>query len=55
MSDTPTDVLVAGYSAIDAATADFEAFVARVKAKELGIEGVILVTHASRSRPVRSA
>ena len=46
MCDTPTDVLVAGYSAIDAATADVEAYAARVKAKEIGIEGVILVAHA---------
>jgi uncharacterized membrane protein len=45
MPDTPTDVLVAGYQSIDAATADFETLVARVKDKDVEIEGVILVTH----------
>ncbi len=45
MADTPTDVLVAGYQAIDAATNDFEALVALVKDKQVEIEGVILVTH----------
>jgi arylsulfatase len=46
MSDTPTDVLVAGYQDIKSATKDFDALVARVKDKEVAIEGVILVTHA---------
>jgi len=46
MADTPTDVLVAGYQDIDTATADFEALVGLVKAKQIEIEGVILVTHA---------
>ena len=46
MADTPTDVLVAGYQEIDEATKDFEALVALVKAKQVEIEGVILVTHA---------
>jgi len=45
MSDTPTDVLVAGYQEIDSATKDFEALVAQVKDKKVEIEGVILVTH----------
>ena len=45
MADTPTDVLVAGYQAIDTATKDFEALVAVVKDKQVEIEGVILVTH----------
>ena len=45
MTDTPTDVLVAGYQAIDTATNDFEALVAVVKDKQVEIEGVILVTH----------
>ena len=45
MSETPTDVLVAGYKSIDAATKDFEALVARVKDRQVEIEGVILVTH----------
>ena len=54
MAETPTDVLVAGYQNIDAATKDFESLVALVKAKEVAIEGVILVTHArgrQRRRP----
>ena len=46
MAETPTDVLVAGYQDIDEATADFESLVALVKAKQVTIDGVILVTHA---------
>ena len=46
MTDSPTDVLVAGYQEIDEATRDFEALVALVKDKSVEIEGVILVTHA---------
>ena len=46
MAETPTDVLVAGYQDIDEATKDFEALVELVKAKQVSIEGVILVTHA---------
>ena len=46
MADTPTDVLVAGYGDIDAATKDFESLVALVGDKRVSIEGVILVTHA---------
>jgi arylsulfatase A-like enzyme/uncharacterized membrane protein len=46
MADTPTDVLVAGYKDIDAATEDFDGLVALVKDKKVEIEGVILVTHA---------
>src|ERR1022692_3224416 len=45
MADAPTDVLVAGYPAIDIATNDFEALVTLVKGKKVEIEGVILVTH----------
>ena len=47
MAETPpTDVLVAGYQDIEEATNDFEALVALVKAKDVSIDGVILVTHA---------
>src|SRR5207247_3540114 len=46
MAQETTDVLVAGYQNIEAATADFEALVALVKEKKVAIEGVILVTHA---------
>lgn len=45
MTDTPTDVLVAGYQDIAAASADFDRLVAVVKAGGVEIEGVILVTH----------
>ncbi len=54
MAQETTDVLVAGYQDIDAATADFEALVALVKEKKVAIEGVILVTHA-RGRRGRGA
>src|SRR5512133_4366776 len=46
MAETLTDVLVAGYQDIDAATQDFDRLVALVKDKRVEIEGVILVTHA---------
>ena len=46
MTETPTDVLVAGYQDIDEATKDFESLVALVRDKQVSIEGVILVTHA---------
>jgi arylsulfatase len=46
MADTHTAVLVAGYQDIDVAANDFDELVARVKSKEVEIEGVILVTHA---------
>jgi arylsulfatase len=47
MADEVTDVLVAGYKDIDAATADFEALTAQVAEGAISIEGVILVTHAA--------
>jgi len=46
MSDTPTDVLVAGYQDVDTANRDFESLVALVKDGKLDVDGVILVTHA---------
>jgi arylsulfatase A-like enzyme/uncharacterized membrane protein len=46
MSDTVSDVLVAGYQDVDRASADFDAFVAKVAAKDIAVDGVILVTHA---------
>ena len=46
MTETPTDLLVAGYEGIDKATKDFESLVALVRDKQVSIEGVILVTHA---------
>ena len=46
MAETPTDVLVAGYEEIDAATRDFESLIALVRDGRVSIEGVILVTHA---------
>ena len=46
MTETPTDVLVAGYKDMNTATADFESLTARVKGGSVEIDGVILVTHA---------
>src|SRR5262245_39758952 len=46
MAETQTDVLVAGYQYIEAATSDFDALVALVKEKKVSVDGVILVTHA---------
>ncbi|MGZ6622465.1 MAG: sulfatase-like hydrolase/transferase [Solirubrobacteraceae bacterium] len=45
MTETVTDVLVAGYKDIATATDDFESLVASVVGKQLEIDGVILVTH----------
>ncbi len=45
MTETLTDVLVAGYPSVGAATKDFDALVAAVAAKKVRIEGAILVTH----------
>ncbi len=45
MTETPTDLLVAGYRDVDEATKDFESLVALVRDKQISIEGVILVTH----------
>jgi arylsulfatase len=46
MTATSTDVLVAGYQDIDAATTDFDSLIGLVKDKQVAIDGVILVTHA---------
>jgi len=45
MAESLTDVLVAGYRDIETATADFDGLLALVKAKEIRIDGAILVTH----------
>ncbi len=45
MSDTPMDVLVAGYQRVGAARQDYDAVVELVKAKQVNVEGVILVAH----------
>jgi uncharacterized membrane protein len=47
MPDTPTDVLVAAYQDIDTATRDFDTLMERVRAKQVEIEGAILITHAA--------
>ena len=44
MAEQLTDVFVAGYPAVDLATADFDALIAAVKAREVRIDGAILVT-----------
>jgi len=41
-----TDVLVAGYQTVDAATTDFDALAGLARDKKVEIEGAILVTHA---------
>ena len=46
MADPSTDVLVAGYQEIGAATTDFESLIGLVKNKQVAIDAVILVTHA---------
>ena len=46
MADTPTDVLVAGYPDIDAASKDFDALAKLVEDKQVEIEAAILITHA---------
>ncbi len=47
MPETLTDVLVAGYQDVDAATQDFDALAALVKSGRVEVEGMILVTHAT--------
>ena len=47
MAENLTDVLVAGYQSVDAATTDFDALIALVDDGKVEIEGVILVTHAA--------
>lgn len=46
MAEGPTDVLVAGYQAIDAASEDFDRLAALVKGKSVAIDGAILVSRA---------
>jgi arylsulfatase len=46
MTETRTDVLVAGYREIDAARSDFDTLADAVATKAVKIEGAILVTHA---------
>ncbi len=45
MADMHTDVLVAGYQDVDAASRDFDALMKAVKDKQVQVEGAILVTH----------
>src|SRR5215475_6573485 len=45
MADTPMDVLVAGYQDLDKARKDFDGLVGLVKARQVKVEGVILVAH----------
>ena len=47
MPDTPTDVLVAAHQDIDTATRDFDTLMESVRAKQVEIEGAILITHAA--------
>jgi arylsulfatase len=45
MTQEMTDVLVAGYRDVETATQDFEALIAKVQARQVGIQAVILVAH----------
>jgi arylsulfatase A-like enzyme/uncharacterized membrane protein len=45
MAETQTDVLVAGYVAVETANRDFDALIESVKAKKVRIEAAILVSH----------
>ena len=45
MTSQLTNVLVAGYQGVDAASTDFDALIAQVKAKQVHVEAVILVAH----------
>ena len=45
MSDTPADVLVAGYQDTGTARRDFDGLVGLVKGRQVKVEGVILVAH----------
>ena len=57
MADMHTDVLVAGYQDVDAASRDFDALMKAVKDKQVQVEGAILVTHDAdgdgQGRPAR--
>ena len=45
MSKQSTNVLVAGYQSVEAANADFDSLIGKVKAKQVRVEAVILVAH----------
>ncbi len=45
MAEKMTDVLVAGYQAVDNASNDFESLITRVQAKQVAVKAVILVAH----------
>ena len=47
MSEAPGRVLVAGYQDLDVAHTDFDALVGQVKAKQVKIQGAILVAKDS--------
>jgi len=47
MAEELTDVLVAGYQTVEAASKDFDALIEGVKAKDVRIEAVILVAHGN--------
>jgi hypothetical protein len=54
MPDTPTDVLVAAHQDIDTATRDFDTLMESVRAKQVEIEGAILITHDAGVRSASS-
>ena len=45
MSKQSTNVLVAGYQSVEAANADFDSLIGKVKARQVRVEAVILVAH----------
>ncbi|MEX1295533.1 MAG: sulfatase-like hydrolase/transferase, partial [Candidatus Limnocylindrales bacterium] len=45
MSDRSTDVLVAGYQAVDIASADFDGLIAQVQVGSIALDAAILVAH----------
>ena len=45
MASELTNVLVAGYQSVEAASRDFDDLIEQVKAKQVRIEAVILVAH----------
>ena len=50
MADPMSDLLVCGYPDVETAEQDFDDVISRVKAKEVGIQGVILIARCGRER-----
>lgn len=50
MAQAPTDVLVAGYPDLETGRTDFKRLVARVRRKEVAVDGVVLVTRKQNGK-----